>query len=173
MLQWPRSPRSQPTNRASASQHQDGRSSSHRVAGRVSRSGARATSCFLLCLPSVPLSQNLTSRYHRAHAGLGRLGSHLVTPGGRLLQLDTEKLRANSPDAVIEHCFESQDNAPIGTPCDALVAGTIGWCRLPSSDLPLVKPQSPKGPGQDGITELCAAGGCMPPEHAITALPGA
>ena len=29
-----------------------------------------------------------------------------------------------------------------------------------------------KGAGQDGITELCAAGGCMPPEHAITALPG-
>jgi hypothetical protein len=23
-----------------------------------------------------------------------------------------------------------------------------------------------------GLTELCAAGGCMPPEHAITAVPG-
>jgi len=29
-----------------------------------------------------------------------------------------------------------------------------------------------KGAGQDGLTELCAAGGCMPPEHAITAVPG-
>ena len=28
-----------------------------------------------------------------------------------------------------------------------------------------------KGAGQDGLTELCAAGGCMPPEHAIIALP--
>jgi hypothetical protein len=43
-------------------------------------------------------------------------------------------------------------DAPIGTPCDALLAGTIGWCRLPSRGFTAGQTTKPlaKGAGQAG-----------------------
>jgi hypothetical protein len=59
------------------------------------------------------------------------------------LNIDTEKLRTNSPDAVIEHCFETKTTRRLVRHATLCSPEQLDGAGYQASDLPLVKPQSP------------------------------